>query len=244
VKKLLAIGLPSIYAMAVYVATRPPKPVYTLANRTVMTVTDKGGPPILHAPDPEYPPQALRDRVEGSVRLKVTVAADGTVTGAVPLSGPEPLRQAAVDTVRRWQFAASATETEVEVGFSLRTANRSIVPPQPLRCAAPVSTGKTRGSVRVVAMIAPDGRVEFVHPVLGPPELIPAALASVKQWTFRPMLRDGKPDHGTAVVDVVGQALPSANPDESACPATSPQPHAASPAASALRAACCRRADR
>jgi outer membrane biosynthesis protein TonB len=58
------------------------------------------------------------------------------------------------------------------------------------------------GSVRVVAMVNPQGRVEFVHPVTGPGKLVPAALESVRQWTFRPMLRDGKPEHGTAVVDV------------------------------------------
>ena len=58
-------------------------------------------------------------------------------------------------------------------------------------------------STNRMTLIAPDGSVEFVHPVAGPPALVPAALDSVRQWTFRPMLRDGKPDHGTAVVDVV-----------------------------------------
>jgi hypothetical protein len=38
---IIAIGLPLIYALAVYFATRPPKPIYTLANKTVITVTDK-----------------------------------------------------------------------------------------------------------------------------------------------------------------------------------------------------------
>ncbi len=58
------------------------------------------------------------------------------------------------------------------------------------------------GSVRVVAMVDPQGRVEFVRPVMGPENLVPAAVESVRQWTFRPMLRNGKPEHGTAVIDV------------------------------------------
>ena len=37
---LLTVGLPLIYAVIVYVATRPPKPLYRLAGKTVMTVTD------------------------------------------------------------------------------------------------------------------------------------------------------------------------------------------------------------
>jgi hypothetical protein len=37
---LLAVGLPLLYALAVFWATRPPKPVYRLANKTVITVTD------------------------------------------------------------------------------------------------------------------------------------------------------------------------------------------------------------
>ena len=66
-----------------------------------------------------YPPQALRDRVEGSVFLKVAIAPDGSVSSAIPLRGPQLLRQAAVDGVRRWQFEPKAAETEIEVPFVL-----------------------------------------------------------------------------------------------------------------------------
>ena len=119
VKWPLAVGLPLAYAVSVYVATRPPKPIYILANKTVMTVTAESGPAILRRSDPEYPPQALRDGVEGSVLLKVAIAHDGTVTDAVPVRGPEPLRHAAVESVLRWQFEAKAAETEIEVPFVL-----------------------------------------------------------------------------------------------------------------------------
>src|SRR5437763_12370404 len=96
---LLTFGLPLMYLAALCVAARPEKPEYVLPGRTVMTVTDKGGPAILHAPEAIYPAQALRDGVEGSVVANVTIAADGTVAGAVPVSGPEALRQPAVDNV-------------------------------------------------------------------------------------------------------------------------------------------------
>jgi outer membrane biosynthesis protein TonB len=76
------------------------------------------------------------------------------------------------------------------------------VSPEPVQRTAPVYKGTLHGSVRVVAMVDPQGRVEFAHPVTGPEKLMPAAVESVRQWTFRPMLRNGKPEHGTAVVDV------------------------------------------
>ena len=199
---MITLALPLAYVVVLYLATRPPKATYTFAQHTVMTVTDKGGPAILHAPDAVYPEPALRDRVEGSVILKVAIAADGTVARAVPINGPEPLRQAAVDNVRHWQFEAKAQETQIDVGFSLRSVTRSLMAPEPVRRTAPVYQGKLHGRVRVVATVDPEGRVEHVQPVTGPETLVAAAVESVRHWTFRPMLRNGKPVHGTVVVEV------------------------------------------
>jgi TonB family protein len=199
---LMTFALPLVYLAVLYQATRPAKAVYVFANPTAMTVSDKGGPAVLHAPDVVYPAGALRDRVEGSVTLKVTIGADGAVAQAVPISGPEPLRQAAVDKVRQWQFEAKAQETQLNVGFSLRGVTRSLALPEPVKRKAPAYQGKLHGSVRVVAMVDPEGRVEFVQPVTGPEDLVPAAVEAVRKWTFRPALRNGEPVHGTAVVDV------------------------------------------
>src|ERR1035437_567972 len=198
----ITLAPPLVYLAVLYQATRPPRPIYTLAQHTVMTVTGEAGPAILHAPPVVYPPQALRDRVEGSVVLTVTIAADGTVTRAVPISGPEPLRQAAADNVRQWQFEAKAQETQIDVGFSLRYVTHSVASPEPVRRTAPVYKGRLHGTVRVVALVDPQGRSEDVQPVTGPETLVPTAVESVRHWTFRPMLRNGKPVHGTAVVDV------------------------------------------
>jgi TonB family protein len=199
---LVTFALPLAYVLILYVATRPPQAVYVFANPTAMTVSDKGGPAVLHAPDAVYPARALRDRVEGNVTLKVTVGADGVVARAVPVSGPEPLRQAAVDKVRAWQFEAKAQETRIDVGFSLSGATLSLVLPEAMKRKAPVYKGKLRGTVRVVAMVDRQGRVEFVQPVMGPEELMPPAVEAVRRWTFRPGLRNGEPVHGTVVVDV------------------------------------------
>jgi outer membrane biosynthesis protein TonB len=79
---------------------------------------------------------------------------------------------------------------------------RSLTLPEAVKRPTATAPAGTHGVVRVVAMVDAQGRVEFAQPVSGPKRLVPAAVASVKQWIFRPTLRDGKPDHGTAVVDV------------------------------------------
>jgi TonB family protein len=203
----VSIVLPLACALAAYFAMRRPKPVYEFAEPTVLTVSDKPGPVIFHAPDPIYPPEARRDRVEGFVKLKVTIAADGTVYDAVPLSGPKPLYDAALANIRQYQFEAKPAETEIDIAFSLRSAVHAETPPQPLARTAPVypkiaRRRRVQGVVRVVALVDPEGKVESVQPVSGPEPLKDAALDAVRLWKFRPLLRDGKPGHGTAVIDV------------------------------------------
>jgi hypothetical protein len=197
----ITLALPLAYLAAVLLATRPAKTVHKFANPTVMTVTGSG-PAVLHAPPVVYPPQAWRDGVEGIVTLKVIVAADGTVARATPFSGPKPLWQAAAGNVLQWQFEAGANDAPVEVAFSLSHATHSLAPAEPLVRTTPRYHGTAHGSVRMVATVDAAGRVVLVQPVTGPEQLVPLAVEAVRHWTFRPILRDGQPESGTAVVDV------------------------------------------
>jgi TonB family protein len=115
----VSVVLPLVYAVAVLVVTRHPKPVYAFADPTVFNVTEQAGPQILHTVNPVYPAIARRKGIEGSVRFKVTIAADGSVTHAEYLSGPAPLVNAALIAVRQWQFEAKKAETEIEIPFTL-----------------------------------------------------------------------------------------------------------------------------
>lgn len=53
---------------------------------------------------PVYPPAARAAGVEGSVVVRVTVDKGGRVLTAEAKSGPEPLREAAVEAARRTRF--------------------------------------------------------------------------------------------------------------------------------------------
>jgi protein TonB len=44
-----------------------------------------------------------------------------------------------------------------------------------------------QGDVRLVVRVAADGTVQEVKLTSGPPQLVEAAMAAVKQWRYRPM---------------------------------------------------------
>ena len=75
-----------------------------------------GEPEVVEAPKPRYPRKALRLGWEGTVRLRISVDADGLVTGIVVIesSGRELLDRAAFEAFERWVFAPrKAGEPEV-----------------------------------------------------------------------------------------------------------------------------------
>jgi TonB family protein len=115
----VSVILPVLYAVTVMIVTRHPKPKYAFADPTVFNVTEPAGPSILHTVDPVYPATALRNRIEGSVRFKVTIASDGSVEHALYESGPAPLVDAALKAVRQYRFEPKKAETEIEVPFAL-----------------------------------------------------------------------------------------------------------------------------
>ena len=59
---------------------------------------------LLAAPAPEYPELASSSGVEGRVVVQAVVGMDGSVIATHVLSGPEFLRSAAVNAVRRWRY--------------------------------------------------------------------------------------------------------------------------------------------
>jgi TonB family protein len=193
---------PVVYLAMVIVATRQPSLVYRSMSHTVVTVSDTGGPAALHSRPVVYPAKALAAGVAGKVTVEVEIGADGTVARADAVAGPPVLRAAAAEGVREWQFEAKAQHTTVEVNFSPETATRSLTPPRVVRRFAVPYRGKLGGTVRVVAVVDERGTVEFVQPVGGPESLAPLALESVWHWTFQPMVRNGRAERGTVVVDV------------------------------------------
>ena len=59
---------------------------------------------LLKRVDPSYPPEAVEQRIEGTVRLHAVIGDDGSVLSLEPVSGPPVLVAAAEIAVRQWRY--------------------------------------------------------------------------------------------------------------------------------------------
>lgn len=62
---------------------------------------------LLSSYSPAYPIEAAREGVQGTVKLDVTIAMDGTVRGVRVVTGPPILAHAAVSAIRDWRYGES-----------------------------------------------------------------------------------------------------------------------------------------
>lgn len=80
---------------------------------------------------PVYPPAALKEKIEGNVKLRVVVDAQGQVTAARVLQSVDPrLDEAALAAVRSWKFTPgledgqpAACSMDIPIRFSVTTAH-------------------------------------------------------------------------------------------------------------------------
>ncbi|GAA3762983.1 energy transducer TonB [Terriglobus aquaticus] len=59
---------------------------------------------LVYSPSPQYPAGAASARVQGEVKIQATIDRDGSIGSARVISGPPPLRDAALDAVQQWRF--------------------------------------------------------------------------------------------------------------------------------------------
>jgi len=75
---------------------------------------------VIKSPTAPYPEEALKKNIEGKVVLSIVVDAKGKVSDAKVLSGPPELIQAAIDSVKHWEFeppALAPVVTNAEVAY-------------------------------------------------------------------------------------------------------------------------------
>lgn len=59
---------------------------------------------LIHDVSPQYPPEAGRERIEGTVVLLAAIGSDGTVQDVQIVSGLPILAQAAIEAVKQWRY--------------------------------------------------------------------------------------------------------------------------------------------
>lgn len=177
-------------------------------------------PKLIKSPLAPYPEEALKKKIEGKVELSIVVDAKGRVLNAKALSGPPELFQAAIDSVKLWEFEPSThppIELRAEVSYGY-----------PKECSGPISdsgevtssqlrdkNGKVVGTWdgedyslppyftedrkagitgEMVLSIALDrgGKVKEIHLAKSlSPHLDEAAVRTARKWKFK--LIDGNP---------------------------------------------------
>lgn len=89
---------------------------------------------LLHSVAPKYPQAAREKHIEGAVVLEVHIDAEGHVSDAKVLSGPEELRAAALEAILQWHYNPQSmtlpTVTQVTMNFKLPPEGAPAVPPE------------------------------------------------------------------------------------------------------------------
>jgi TonB family protein len=109
-RRLLRAGMRLLQAAALMLVVAMAMPAKAADSRAVKTRVS-----------PVYPEIAKRMKIDGWVKVEVTVEADGKVSEVKTLSGNRVLSVAAEDAVRRWRFEPGPGQTTVElsINFSL-----------------------------------------------------------------------------------------------------------------------------
>jgi TonB family protein len=70
---------------------------------------------------PSYPAIAVKMRIEGTVKMDVTIDADGSVSDVKIVSGHQLLSAAAIEAVKKWHYEAADSKStqSVSVEFNL-----------------------------------------------------------------------------------------------------------------------------
>jgi TonB family protein len=68
-------------------------------------------------PDPEYPEIARRMNLNGTVKVELVIAADGTIKSAKVLGGHPVLADAVQKALKKWKYAPGAAETTLQLDF-------------------------------------------------------------------------------------------------------------------------------
>ena len=91
-------------------------PNYALAQDSA-----EGVRKVVSKANPQYPPVARRMGIQGSVRMEVVVAPNGTAKSIEVRGGHPLLADAAQNVVRQWKWEPAPRETHetVEIKFSL-----------------------------------------------------------------------------------------------------------------------------
>jgi TonB family protein len=90
----------------------------------VQVAAEVMGKLLVRKVEPDYPAEARKAKLQGTIVLEIVVGRDGSVVGMRPVNGPDVLARSAMDALRWWKFEPyrvngepATVETTVAVEF-------------------------------------------------------------------------------------------------------------------------------
>jgi TonB family protein len=168
-----------------------------IAAKVVVTDLDSNSPVISEEIPwtPGQPSKIVRDMGDLHFSVRLTRSVE-TITANLEVDRGDM----EIDLIRT-EWILAPRRTRYPVGGTINGAFRvggDVHPPKLVHKVNPLYPDEARrnhisGVVVVQAMIDAAGHVTDAIPLQGPPELTAAAIDAVKQWTFEPGTRAGKP---------------------------------------------------
>jgi TonB family protein len=93
-------------------------------------------------------------------------------------------------------------QVPIRIDLDPAEATRQLIDHVAPEYPAEAKCARVQGTVPLLVTIGKDGSVTDVKEINGPPELVSAAVAAVKQWRYHPILFRGQPQEASTVVDV------------------------------------------
>jgi TonB family protein len=227
----LAAGLAILVAACWFVTGAfPLAAAPEVVNDAPGVTVDLGGAGVMHRTGVAYPAAALKQGVQGTVVVEVKLDANGNVSDAHVVSGPDELRNAVLQSVLQWHLmkTLAGSTRQVTISFSLpaegsqpgvaggaggevsavfRVGN-GVTAPVVLYRKEPEYTEEARkagyhGTVLLYVEVDPSGKATNirVQHSLGT-GLDEKAIEAVKQWKFKPGYKDGKPVTVAATIEM------------------------------------------
>lgn len=109
--------------------------------------------------NPRYPPEALKEKLQGTVTLEATIGPTGTVVNAVVRCSIPQFDNAALEAVRQWEFTPTLLEGKpVSVIMTVTTSFNALGGPPAVTCTPVAGPNDRPGSpVLVTLSRLPDG---------------------------------------------------------------------------------------
>ncbi|HTY22537.1 MAG TPA: TonB family protein [Desulfomonilaceae bacterium] len=82
---------------------------------SVISADNLGSRRLITRVEPVYPPELYKNHIGGVVRLKVTIASNGSIESAELLGGNPVLGESAMAAVKTWVYSAGSSKTKAEI---------------------------------------------------------------------------------------------------------------------------------